>query len=97
MKKKLLQTLKRPRISYGVNPGKDIMKAFNIRWDAPEPIRSQLPKEIEIPKQYKNVEAISRYVSDQTGYSHLGFAIKYTTSEIKAHERKCKFETLKEH
>ena len=92
MKKKPLQTMQRPQIEYGISIGKDVMKAFNIRWNAPETIKSQLPKEIEIPRQYKNVEAISQYVSDQTGYSHLGFAIKYTPSEIKEHERKAKQE-----
>ena len=71
------------------------MKAFSIRWDCHIPsIRDSLPKEIEIPKSCKTVDQISNYVSEQTGYSHLGFAIKYTPSEIRAHERKCKFESM---
>lgn len=63
------------------------MKAFNIRWNADKRISESLPKEIDIPKKYKTVDQISDYVTSIGGYSHLGFAIKYTKSEIREHQR----------
>ena len=68
------------------------MKAFNIRWDADPTIAQSLPKEIDIPRKVKikGVDAISRYVSDQTGYSHMGFAIKYAPSELRQYEKRCR-------
>lgn len=66
------------------------MKATNIRWAADPDIARNLPSEIEIPRKVRmqGVDAISRFVSNQTGYSHLGFAIRYTQSELKQHERR---------
>jgi len=72
------------------------MKAFNIRWNADKRISQSLPQEIEIPKKCKTTDQISDYVSSIGGCSHLGFAIKYTPSEIREHQRKCKFEEMKE-
>lgn len=70
------------------------MKAFNIRWNADKAIRDTLPAEIEFPKKCKTVEQMSDYVTAVGGCSHLGFAIKYTPSEIREHQRKCKFESM---
>ena len=72
------------------------MKAFNIRWNADMRISESLPHEIEIPSKCKTVDQISDYVTSIGGCSHMCFAIKYTPSEIREHERKCKFEALQE-
>jgi len=68
------------------------VKAFNIRWDADSITAQSLPKEINIPRKvkFKGVKGISQYVSDQTGYPHMGFAIKYTPSELRAYEKRCR-------
>lgn len=56
------------------------MKAINIRWDIDEEDFDEeldaLPEEIEIPDdlvQQEDEDAISDYITDQTGFCHLGF------------------------
>jgi hypothetical protein len=53
------------------------MKAVNIIWDVDEKEELDfLPKEIEIPSEIENnIEAISDYLSDVTGFCHKGFNI----------------------
>lgn len=58
------------------------MKAYNIQWDVDnEYERSFLPDEIQIPNDiaYKDGEidedAISDFLTDETGYCHCGFAL----------------------
>ena len=50
------------------------MKAININWDVDhiEDLET-LPKEIIIPNDIENLEDISNYISDTTGFCHLGF------------------------
>ncbi len=50
------------------------MKAVNIEWDVDnkEDI-DMLPTEIEIPAEISDVDEISDYLSDVTGYCHCGF------------------------
>lgn len=56
------------------------MKAINIIWDfcnnGDEEDALGLPSEIEIPKELENdSEAISDYLSDQTGFCHFGYEL----------------------
>lgn len=52
------------------------MKAVNIDWDVDEiEDLDYLPTEIEIPKRLKEIEEISDYISDETGFCHKGFKI----------------------
>lgn len=48
------------------------MKAVNIEWDT-DGEDVDLPTEIEIPEGLTDEEEISDYLSDLTGYCHLGF------------------------
>ncbi len=57
-----------------------MMKACNIQWDfdgdeeAKESVA--LPNEIDIPKEIEDdVDAISDYLTDTTGWCHKGFSI----------------------
>ena len=62
------------------------MKATNIQWDTDgdNEALETLPTEIEIPEKILKdcdgeeeiVEAISDYISDETGFCHYGFEIK---------------------
>lgn len=57
------------------------MKAVNIKWDIdPEDEYESgavlLPVEIDIPKAITDIEEISDYISDTTGFCHKGFEIK---------------------
>ena len=56
------------------------MKAVNIKWDVSEDdmdsddimeCLSELPNEIEIPKDMTDMDDISDYLSDLTGFSSL--------------------------
>ena len=53
------------------------MKAINIDWDVDhiEDLET-LPKEIIIPDGIEDLEDISDYISDTTGFCHLGFDIE---------------------
>lgn len=60
------------------------MKAVNIKWDVSEDdmdsddimeCLSELPNEIEIPEGMTDMDDISDYLSDLTGFCHDGFTI----------------------
>ena len=60
------------------------MKAVNIKWDVSENDMDsdyimeclyELPHEIEIPKDMTDMDDISDYLSDLTGFCHDGFTI----------------------
>lgn len=53
------------------------MKAINITWDVDfEEDRETLPTEIEIPDDIADDDdAISDYLSDVTGFCHLGYEL----------------------
>ena len=57
------------------------MKAYNIEWDISvesdleESQSVVLPDEIEIPAGITDVEEISDYISDVTGFCHKGFLL----------------------
>ncbi len=57
-----------------------MMKACNIQWDfdGDEEAKESvvLPDEIDIPKEIEDdVDAISDYLTDTTGWCHKGFSI----------------------
>lgn len=64
------------------------MKAVNIEWDVDweeieeymdkEDLRSELPKEIELPEwiDLEDEDAMSDYISDFSGFCHKGFEIE---------------------
>lgn len=47
--------------------------AKNIKWDIDKDYLRDLPKEMEIPVGMRDIEEISDYLSDETGYCHEGF------------------------
>ena len=49
------------------------MKAVNILWDFDDGDEVELPNEIEIPADMVDIEEISDYLSDLTGFCHKGF------------------------
>ena len=50
------------------------MKAINIQWDEDDNNTPEyLPTEIEIPDDLEDEEEISDYISDVTGFCHMGF------------------------
>ncbi len=51
------------------------MKAINIKWDTDGDIEllNELPVEMEIPEGMTDEEEISDYISDETGFCHMGF------------------------
>jgi hypothetical protein len=53
------------------------MKAINIEWAVDDKSELwDLPTEIEIPEDIEgDDDAISDYLSDMTGYCHLGFSL----------------------
>lgn len=53
------------------------MKAINIEWAVDDKSELwDLPTEIEIPEDIEgDDDAISGYLSDMTGYCHLGFSL----------------------
>ncbi len=53
------------------------MKAINIKWDADEETKKSLPKEIPLPSDFsaEDIDKISNYISDVTGFCHFGFDI----------------------
>lgn len=54
------------------------MKAVNIKWDTDGDMTllESLPKEIEIPEDIEDEDEISDYLTDETGFCHLGFEIE---------------------
>ena len=67
------------------------MKAVNIQWDVdnPEDIKL-LPSEIDIPEELSDennmnvyAEEISDYISNFTGFCHLGFFMKKDFGDVK--------------
>lgn len=52
-------------------------KASNIDWDADcEEDLQTLPSEIDIPSEMTDVEEISDYLSNLTGFCHRGFTLQ---------------------
>lgn len=55
------------------------MRAINIKWVVDEDMSKDeinLPNEIEIPKDSEyDEDAISDYISDETGFLHEGFEL----------------------
>ncbi|WP_289026423.1 hypothetical protein [uncultured Flavonifractor sp.] len=52
------------------------MKATDIRWDIDDPeVLGYLPTELDIPDGIGDIEAISDYISDFSGFCHLGFCL----------------------
>ena len=52
-------------------------KAVNIQWDVDDPEDLELlPKEIDIPDGMTDMEEISDYITDQTGFCHNGFIVE---------------------
>lgn len=53
------------------------MKAVNIKWDTDGDmgLLEELPTEIEIPKDMADEDEISDYISNETGFCHLGFEL----------------------
>lgn len=52
-------------------------KAVNIQWDVDDPEDLELlPKEIDIPDGMTDMEEISDYITDQTGFYHNGFIVE---------------------
>lgn len=56
------------------------MKAVDIIWDVdgednPEEILENLPAEIDLPKGMTDIDEISDYISDETGFCHKGFRL----------------------
>lgn len=56
------------------------MKAVDIKWDI-DPDECEcgvvlLPAEIEIPENITDLDEVSDYISDITGFCHKGFAIE---------------------
>ena len=53
-------------------------KAINIIWDVDnETDLDYLPKEIDIPVNIMNIDDISDYISNYTGFCHKGFEMVY--------------------
>lgn len=57
------------------------MKAINIIWDTDEE-NVELPNEIEIPNTMIELDEISDYISNETGFCHKGFELDYNGMEI---------------
>lgn len=50
--------------------------ATNILWDNDECDDFDLPTEMDIPEDMTDIEKISDYLSDQTGFCHKGFVLE---------------------
>lgn len=52
-------------------------KAYDIQWDTDgdAKLAESLPKEIEIPDGMTDLDEISDYLSDKTGFCHFGFQV----------------------
>lgn len=50
------------------------MKAIDIIWDVDyEEDKDLLPTKIEIPDEITDIDEVSDYISDVTGFCHYGF------------------------
>lgn len=60
------------------------MKATNIKWDTDgnKKALGYLPKEMEIPSGMYDIDDISDYLSDETGFCHDGFCIEYDKEDV---------------
>lgn len=55
------------------------MKAIDIEWDVDnESELDTLPTEIELPEGMTNIDEISDYISEVTGFCHFGFSLDKT-------------------
>lgn len=53
------------------------MKATHILWDVDyDQDKNTLPTEIEIPKDITDLEEISDYITNLTGFCHNGFMLE---------------------
>lgn len=54
------------------------MKAKNIKWDTDgdTELLNKLPETIEIPNGMTDIDDISDYLSDVTGFCHFGFMLE---------------------
>lgn len=61
------------------------MKATNIKWDTDGNKKTlrYLPKKMEIPSGMYDLDDISDYLSDETGFCHDGFFIEYDKDDVK--------------
>ena len=61
------------------------MKAANIKWntDGDKKTLRYLPKKMEIPSGMYDLDDISDYLSDETGFCHDGFFIEYDKDDVK--------------
>ena len=61
----------------GMNLVSHYQKAVSIEWDADseEDLKS-LPTEIDIPPELTDIDEISDYLSDLTGFCHKGFVLR---------------------
>ena len=61
----------------GMNLVSHYSKAVSIEWDADseEDLKS-LPTEIDIPPELTDIDEISDYLSDLTGFCHKGFVLR---------------------
>ena len=61
----------------GMNLVSHYKKAVSIEWDADseEDLKS-LPTEIDIPPELTDIDEISDYLSDLTGFCHKGFVLR---------------------
>ena len=50
--------------------------ATNIIWDYDDDDEMLFPTEIELPEDMTDIDEISDYLSDVTGYCHKGFTIE---------------------
>lgn len=61
-------------------------KATHIKWDTDGKDIDYLPTELGIPNDIVDLEEISDYLSDVTGFCHEGFGIEYATEVVTADE-----------
>lgn len=61
------------------------MKATNIKWDTDgdKKILKTLPKEMEIPSRMYDLDDVSDYLSDETGFCHDGFCMEYDKDDVR--------------
>lgn len=52
-----------------------MLRAINIKWDT-DGENIDLPDSIDIPDYMTDLDEISDYISDQTGFCHFGFEIE---------------------
>ena len=61
----------------GMNLVSHDKKAVSIEWDADsEEDMDSLPTEVDIPPELTDIDEISDYLSDLTGFCHKGFVLR---------------------